>query len=150
MPAGQPRYTKGVTRRGGVVRRGVVPQPTRDATRFVKRATLPLRSGFLPLIGTTVSAVPWMSRNDARPFGGHGASARQPAPTGMTAANVVGSLQPIRAVNPAPFETPVIETRSGSKQPVASWRWMSPVTAVTSDVPNWSLSCQKVLPGDVG
>ena len=68
----------------------------------------------------------------------------------MTAANVVGSSHPIRAAKPAPLETPVIEIRFWSKQPVATWRWMSPVTAVTSEVPNLSLSCQNVLPGDVG
>ena len=68
----------------------------------------------------------------------------------MTAANVVGSSQPIRAVNPAPLETPVIEIRFGSKQPVATWRCSSPVTSVTSEVPNARLSCQNPLPAEVG
>jgi hypothetical protein len=48
------------------------------------------------------------------------------------------------------LDTPVIEIRFASKQPVPTWRWMSPATSVTSEVPNCSLSCQKPLPAEVG
>src|SRR4051812_50115653 len=123
MPVGQPVYVKCVTSRWGVVRRGVVPQPLRAATRFVNRATLPLRSGFLPLIGTTVSAVPWMSRNDACAFGGDGASAREPAATGMTAANLVRRLEPTRPGKPAPVATPGIGTGAWWNQPAPGGAW---------------------------
>ena len=132
-----------VTRGRGVLVRGRASQPSRRAQRAVLRGTLPARSGFLPLKGTTVSAVPWMARNEARADAGQGSSARKPAATGTTAANRPGSSHAMRVAKPAPLDTPVIEIRSASKQPLAAWRSSRPRDGIDVGAALPSLSVQK-------